>query len=81
VLGALGINPSTFKSLFDSKYVYAFMVFFFGSQLQASYLMTGAFEVFINGELAFSKLATGRMPDANSLNDAFLAHGIRFMQG
>lgn len=82
VLGMIGIPmPSVFKPLMENCYLYAFMVFFFGSQMQAQYLMTGAFEVYINGDLAFSKLSTGRMPDANSLNEAFNAHGIRFIQG
>mmetsp|Transcript_65642 Transcript_65642/g.90798 ORF Transcript_65642/g.90798 Transcript_65642/m.90798 type:complete len:93 (+) Transcript_65642:581-859(+) len=79
VLGLLRIPPpNMFKSFWDSKYIYSFMVFFFGSQFAAQYLMTGAFEVYINGELAFSKLATGRMPDAAALNEAFMSHGIQF---
>jgi len=34
-----------------------------GSQM----LSTGAFEVFVNGELIYSKLQTGRLPDATFL--------------
>lgn len=60
MLGAFGIPiPNALKSIFESKFIYAFLAFFVGAQIQASFLQTGAFEIYINGELAFSKLTSG----------------------
>jgi predicted Rdx family selenoprotein len=48
--------------------MYGIAAFFIGNQLHNALLSTGAFEIYINDVLAFSKIATGTMPDANTLN-------------
>jgi selT/selW/selH-like putative selenoprotein len=42
--------------------MYGFGVFFLGNNIQASLLSTGAFEMYLDGQLVYSKLATGGMP-------------------
>ena len=50
--------------------------FFIGNNIQSSLLSTGAFEIYINDVLAYSKIQTGKMPDAGILNYIFAEHGI-----
>lgn len=38
-------------------------VFFFASVLQSNLMQSGAFEIYVNGNLEFSKLETKQMPD------------------
>lgn len=57
--------------------MYGIAAFFIGNQLHNALLSTGAFEIYINDVLAFSKIATGTMPDANTLNQILAAHGIQ----
>ena len=49
---------------------------FFGNDLEGIYLETGSkgeFEVWANGELVFSKKATGRFPEWRELRDLLQA--------
>ena len=39
-------------------------------------LQTGAFEIFLDDVLIYSKLETGRMPNAKDLVEALEKHGI-----
>lgn len=57
--------------------MYGIAAFFIGNQLHNVLLSTGAFEIYINEALVFSKIATGTMPDGNTMNQVFAAHGIQ----
>ncbi len=56
--------------------MYGFGVFFFGNNLQGMLLQSGAFEIFINDKLVYSKLATGQMPTFPIIQELFMQHGI-----
>jgi len=46
---------------------HALIVLFFFNWLSGQLLATGAFEVFFDGTLVFSKLSTGELPEVNDL--------------
>ena len=46
------------------------------SMVQTSLLQSGAFEVYINGSLKFSKLGGGRMVTIHDVNDIFAEEGL-----
>lgn len=50
------------KSIQENKIQFGFSVFFLGLMLQSQLLQSGAFEIYINGNLEFSKLESGLMP-------------------
>ena len=56
--------------------MYSIGAFFFGSQIQAGLLQTGAFEVFVNDQLVFSKLESGRMFNDSDIRAIFEPYGI-----
>jgi hypothetical protein len=56
--------------------MYGILAFFIGNQISTALISTGAFEILINDNIAFSKLQTGKMPDINILNVIFRANGI-----
>jgi len=61
---ALGLRqtPEIVKTLQANPWMYGIMIFFLGNNIQSGLLTTGAFEVYVDGNLVFSKLATGQMP-------------------
>jgi|CryBogDrversion2_2_1035213.scaffolds.fasta_scaffold490029_1 selT/selW/selH-like putative selenoprotein len=40
-------------------------------------LSTGAFELYLNGDLVYSKLATGRMPQVSDVVEALATKGLK----
>ena len=46
-------------------------------QFVARWTVTGAFEIFLDGETVFSKLAEGRFPNAEELVNAMEAAGLK----
>ena len=69
--------PEAIKSIQESKWMYSIGAFFIGSQISAGLLQTGAFEIYINDELAFSKLETGRQVTEGDIRAIFEPYGIR----
>ena len=53
-------------------------LFFIGSMVQAQLMQSGAFEVYVNGKLQFSKLETGRMPDFDAVELILRTFGVHF---
>lgn len=47
-----------------------FMMLFLANSLANSQLSTGAFEIYYNDEIVFSKLAVGRMPSGREVLNA-----------
>ena len=63
IFNALGVpTPELVKKLQESPWLHGFLVFMIGNSIQSSLLQTGAFEIYVDGTLVFSKLQTGRMP-------------------
>lgn len=54
--------PGFVEILDGSKIQFCLGTFFIGNMVQGNLLSTGAFEIFVNNELVYSKLATGEMP-------------------
>ena len=44
------------------------IAFFMGNMIQQNLLQTGAFEIYVGEDEAFSKLKTGRMPEMSDMN-------------
>jgi selT/selW/selH-like putative selenoprotein len=78
--GGLNAMPSAVKDIYrninENKIQYGLMVFFFGTMLQNSLTQSGAFEIYINGNLEFSKLDSGRMPNLHDVNDILSRYNI-----
>mmetsp|Transcript_14853 Transcript_14853/g.10752 ORF Transcript_14853/g.10752 Transcript_14853/m.10752 type:complete len:115 (-) Transcript_14853:179-523(-) len=56
-------TPDWFKRLSDSKMMAVLAIWFIGGQVISGLISTGAFEIYVNDELAFSRLRSGTMPD------------------
>lgn len=63
--------PGFYQKIQENKWMWCMGTFFIGNQISTSLISTGAFEIYINDKLAFSKLETGRMPDSNTLQRVF----------
>ena len=57
-------HPGIYTLIRDRKMICCFLFFFIGNSVCNFLTQTGAFEVFLDEKLLFSKLATGRIPDA-----------------
>ena len=68
--------PEAVKGMQESPWMYSLGAFFFGSQLQAGLLQTGAFEIYVNDQLVFSKLESGRMINDYDIKEIFEPFGI-----
>mmetsp|Transcript_18611 Transcript_18611/g.31014 ORF Transcript_18611/g.31014 Transcript_18611/m.31014 type:complete len:136 (-) Transcript_18611:242-649(-) len=68
-------EPELYVSMKNNKMT-AFLLLFMLNNVGNSMLTTGAFEIFIDGELAFSKLATGRFPTGDDLIRIMAEHNI-----
>ena len=81
ITDAIGISDwNSIKYIAENKMSVGFGTFFLCNNIAASCMQTGAFEVFIDGELKFSKLETGGMPNVRQLNAIFADYGVRFQQ-
>jgi len=79
IFSMLGVpEPSWLLAMKANKMMCVFGLFFMNS-IVGSITQTGAFEVYVNGNLIFSKLQTGRMPQISDIINAFEAIGIRKM--
>jgi len=48
--------PAFYAKIKDNKWMFGLFTFFAGSQIQSALLSTGAFEIYVNDVLEFSKL-------------------------
>ena len=76
---ALGISDwAIIQQIQENKMMTGFMTFFICNNLISSCLSSGAFEIYVDGQLAFSKLETGRMPTARDINHILGQYGVKF---
>jgi selT/selW/selH-like putative selenoprotein len=68
--------PDFYAKIQQNKWSYGFGAFYIGNMIQGNLLSTGAFEIFVNDKLVFSKIDTGKMPDAEVINQILLQQGI-----
>ena len=80
IFSALGIpEPAIYQYAKTNKMTVGFGLFMLNN-LGASMLSTGAFELYLNGDLIYSKLETGRMPVLMDVVEAFAKKGIQIME-
>ena len=68
-LQAVGINnpPAFYLWAHDNKFTSLLLLHFVTGQIETQLLSTGAFEVYIDDKLTWSKLETGRLPSAEEV--------------
>jgi len=62
--------PSAYVWAKENKIMSCMMIFFLGNSIEGALLQTGAFEISFNGMPVWSKLKTGRLPNADELMNA-----------
>lgn len=77
LLVAIGIPvPAFYDKIKQNKWTWAIGAWFIGGQLQSSLLTTGAFEIYVNDVLEYSKIATGKMPDTSSIHTILTRYNV-----
>jgi thioredoxin reductase-like selenoprotein T len=68
--------PSWYLKIKEHGFQFGILVFFVLPNVLNSYIVTGAFEIFVDGELVYSKIGTGKFPTAGNLVLAFTKLGL-----
>jgi hypothetical protein len=77
ILRTLGIEPPEFlKKIQENKWAWVIGTWFIGGQLQAGLLSSGAFEIYVNDVLEYSKIDSGRMPDMQIIDTLLQKYNI-----
>jgi hypothetical protein len=80
MLGGINQMPDivkdSYKYIQENKFQFGLGVFFISSIIQSNLMQTGAFEIYVNGNLEFSKLETNRMPDFEALQAILSKYGV-----
>lgn len=68
-LQGIGIQnpPPIYQWSQDNKITACLLVFFVCNQLESQFMSTGAFEVTLNGQMIWSKLDSGRLPNLQEI--------------
>ena len=79
-MGGINQFPAAVKNVYawikENKFQFGLMVFFIGSAIQTNLMQSGAFEVYMNGNLEYSKLRNGQMPDFPAIQLILRKYGI-----
>lgn len=70
---SMGVGEPEWYGLVKDNKMQAFMLIFMVNSMANSQLSTGAFEIYYNDELVFSKLALGRMPSGREVMETINA--------
>ena len=77
ICGFLGIErPPWLDDVKEKKWILLMGLFFVGNMVTQQLLATGAFEIFVNDELVYSKLETGRMPENQDIQPLLRLIGV-----
>jgi selT/selW/selH-like putative selenoprotein len=68
--------PSWYYPIKEYGFQCGLAVFFLLPQLLNQFVVTGAFEIIVDGNVGFSKLETGRMPTAQEIQGIFEKLGM-----
>jgi len=68
--------PSLYYTIKGYGFGWVMLVFWILPQILNKWIITGAFEVFVDGKLIFSKLEQGRMPTAADLTEPLIKIGM-----
>lgn len=77
IFQTLGVPTPGFVDELSKNKVPAFIFLFVMNSFANSLIATGAFEIYVNEELIFSKLQTGRFPNGDELIAAINALGYK----
>lgn len=70
------IVKDSYKYIQENKFQFGLGVFFISSIIQTNLMQSGAFEIYVNGNLEFSKLETKNMPDFAALQTILAKYGV-----
>jgi selT/selW/selH-like putative selenoprotein len=73
---SFGIREPQLLTWINNNKIQTFMVLFMMNNVASSMLSTGAFEVYLDGNLVFSKLEMKRFPQPQDIIAAFEQYGI-----
>ena len=76
IFKALGIEEPNFMKKIKENPMTFFCFLYAVNAFGSSYLSTGAFEVYIDGDLVFSKLQEGIVPNTNHIKDFLALKGV-----
>jgi selT/selW/selH-like putative selenoprotein len=76
IFNALGLPTERLKKIQENKWMYVMGAFFLGNNIKSAMLQTGAFEIYIDNTLVFSKLQRGRIFEPQELSSLLLENGI-----
>jgi len=68
--------PAFYHKIKEYYFQMGLLVFFVIPQMLNKYIITGAFEMILDGVIVYSKLETGRMPNAGELSAPLEAIGL-----
>ena len=80
VFGALGIEHPAFYAYMRQTKMQCGFILFMINNFGAGMLATGAFEVYLDEDLIYSKLETGRMPKLPDIFYALAMKGIKVIE-
>jgi thioredoxin reductase-like selenoprotein T len=69
-------TPQIITQLQENKFVVIMMSFFLCNMIKNQLLATGAFEIYFDDELVFSKLQTDQVPDMDMLNRLLQTYNV-----
>jgi len=68
--------PEFYHAMKRNPIPFLFGIFLIVPSIIQGHVSTGAFEIALDGEIVFSKLESGRFPEANDLFKAFVKAGL-----
>ena len=81
IFSAIGIPvPQVLKDAQENKWTWLISLFFIGNGVASALKQTGAFEIYVDGNLVFSKLESGDMVNAYQLQAIFEPLGVNFLK-
>ena len=85
LLGGLQRLPTAIKDTYtwtqENKMYFFFMMFLGSSMIQTQMLASGAFEIYVNGSLEFSKLNSKQMPTWPVIQEIMSKYGVLLRGG
>jgi len=72
-----GRVPDWYYSMKQNPAMVIIGLFLMAPTIIQSYIQTNAFEIILDGNLVFSRLETGRMPNGEDITTAFLKAGLK----
>lgn len=72
-----GNFPKFYWTIRENAGPISMAVFFIIPQIVARFTVSGAFEIYLNDEIIFSKIEMGRFPDVDDLVKPLVAAGLR----